>query len=125
MFHRQPRLCLLLSAELSTVKSHPGETGFEGTKGSWRAADAGHCVAGLEPLKRAQERIFVKVQPNAARNAVIFGDTTIIGDHEQPRPRTAAEVKWNHPEHRRQAVCEAGDKAGEMIQASSSLENGE
>lgn len=53
---------------------------------------------------------------------MIFGDTTIIGDHEQPRPRRAAEVKWNHPEHRRQAVCEAGNKAGEMIQASYSLE---
>lgn len=36
-------------------------------KGSWRAAEDWHCVAGLESLKRAQERLPVKVQPSCSK----------------------------------------------------------
>jgi hypothetical protein len=30
-------------ASAGVGKSHPGDTGFEGIKGSWRAAEACHC----------------------------------------------------------------------------------
>jgi hypothetical protein len=33
----------VLQWDLVMYKSHPGGTGFEGTKGSWRAAEALHC----------------------------------------------------------------------------------
>lgn len=33
-------------------KSHPNGISFEGMKESWRAVQAWHCVAGLNPLKR-------------------------------------------------------------------------
>ena len=57
-----PSLHLVRAAELGSM-SHPANAGFEGVKGSWRAAEAWHCVAGLESLKRAQERRLVKMQP--------------------------------------------------------------
>lgn len=34
----------------------------------WKTAEAWHCVAGLESLKRAQEELLVKVQASAARD---------------------------------------------------------
>ena len=44
MFQRQPRLYLKLSAKLPwSCVNHPGGTGFEGMKGTWRAAKARHC----------------------------------------------------------------------------------
>jgi len=36
-------LYLTLQLYLVMCKHHPGGTGFEGMKGSWRAAEAGHC----------------------------------------------------------------------------------
>lgn len=42
MFHRQPRLYIVLAAELGHV-SHPGAIGFEGMERSWRAAEAWQC----------------------------------------------------------------------------------
>ena len=33
----------MLRLDLVTCKSHPGGTGFEGMKGSWKAAEAQHC----------------------------------------------------------------------------------
>lgn len=41
MFQRQPPRAA--AGFLVMCKSHPGGTGFEGVKGSWRAAEAGHC----------------------------------------------------------------------------------
>jgi hypothetical protein len=35
-------LYLVLQLDLVMCKSHPGSTGFEGMKGSWRAAEAWH-----------------------------------------------------------------------------------
>ena len=43
VFQRQPKLYLVLAVKLGSVKSHPGGPGFEGMKGSWRAAEAWHC----------------------------------------------------------------------------------
>ena len=47
-------------------KGHPGGTGFEGMKELSRAAEAWHCVAGMGFLKKAQERLLVKVQPSCS-----------------------------------------------------------
>jgi len=33
----------MLQLDLVMCKSHPGGSGFEGMKASWRAAEAGHC----------------------------------------------------------------------------------
>ena len=33
----------MLHLDLVMCKSHPGGNGFEGRKGSWRAAEAWHC----------------------------------------------------------------------------------
>jgi hypothetical protein len=43
VFQRYPRLYLVLQWDLVMCKSHPGGTGFEGMKGSCRAAEARHC----------------------------------------------------------------------------------
>ena len=37
------KVVLLLQRDLVICKSHPGGTGFEGMKGSRRAAEAQHC----------------------------------------------------------------------------------
>ena len=42
VFQRQTRLYLMLQLYLVMCKSHPAGTGFEGMKGSWRAAEARH-----------------------------------------------------------------------------------
>ena len=43
---------LLMAAEFGSVRvTHPGGAGFESMKGSWRAAEAWHCVAELESLE--------------------------------------------------------------------------
>lgn len=41
-------------------------TGFEGTKGPWKAAEAWHCVSGLEVLKTGQEVSMVRVHAASA-----------------------------------------------------------
>ena len=41
-------------------------------KGAWRAAEAWHCVAGLELPKRAHERLLAKVQPSFSRRPRIL-----------------------------------------------------
>lgn len=46
------RLPLMLVAELADVKNYPYGTGFEYMKGSWRAARAWYCVAGLESQEK-------------------------------------------------------------------------
>lgn len=43
---------LMLVAELANVKNYPYSTGFEYMIGSWRAARAWYCVAGLESQKK-------------------------------------------------------------------------
>ena len=52
---------------------------FEGMKGCDRAMEAQHYVAGLESLKRAQERLLVKVQPSCSRRPQHFGDASTMG----------------------------------------------
>ena len=37
------KVVLLLQRDLVICKGHPGGTGFEGMKGSYRAAEAWHC----------------------------------------------------------------------------------
>jgi hypothetical protein len=43
VFQSQPQLYLVLQLDLVMCNSHPGGTGFEGMKGSWRAAEAQDC----------------------------------------------------------------------------------
>ena len=38
-----PKVVLLLQRDLVICKGHPGGTGFEGMKGSHKAAEARHC----------------------------------------------------------------------------------
>ena len=65
----------MLAVKFGSV-SHPGGTDFEGMKGSWREAEAWHCVAGLGSLKKAEERLLIKVQPNCSRDPNILGDAS-------------------------------------------------
>ena len=67
-------------------------------------------MAGLESLKRAQERLKVKVQPSSCRRVQHFGDARTRG---QP-PRTAAGVEWSQPEPRRHVLCATEDRAREV-----------
>lgn len=71
---------LTLAAEPGSV-SHSGAAGFEGVKGSWRPTEACHCAEGLEFLKRAQERLLVKVQPSCSKGLTprSFGDVSAVG----------------------------------------------
>lgn len=87
MFQTWPKLYLVLAAELGSCKSHPEGAGFEVVKGSWGAAEAWQCVAGLESPKRAQKKLLVKVQPVAVRNLSSFGDASTTG---RPQRRAAA-----------------------------------
>jgi hypothetical protein len=86
-------------------KSHSGGTGFEGMKGSWDAAETWHCekpgdvigegtnslsVEGpgnergritnlkLGTMKRAYERLLVRVQPRCRRRLHHFGGASIL-----------------------------------------------
>jgi hypothetical protein len=43
VFQRETSLYLVLWLDLVMFKSYPGGTGFEGMKGSQRAAEARHC----------------------------------------------------------------------------------
>jgi len=51
----------VLAVELGSINKDPGGANFEAMKGSWRTAEAWHCVAGWKFLERAQERLLVKV----------------------------------------------------------------
>ena len=64
-------------------KSHPGGTGFEGRKGSWRAAEAWHCVTGLESLNRAQEKLMMKEQPSCSRDSSTVEMPVSWDDHQK------------------------------------------
>ena len=55
VFQRYPRFYFVLHWDLVMCKNHPGGTGFEGMKGSWRTAEAWHSENLRRPL--------VKVQP--------------------------------------------------------------
>ena len=59
--------------------SHLGATGFEGKKGSWRAAEALHYGAGLESLKGAQERLLAKLEPSYSKRTQHVGDASTVG----------------------------------------------
>ena len=84
-------------------KNHPGGTGFEGMKGSWEEAEAGHCERpwkaigegaasaavdspGLKgsckklrfgTMKRAYERLLMK--PSCSGRPQYIGDVSTIG----------------------------------------------
>ncbi|EDL84845.1 rCG42408 [Rattus norvegicus] len=63
------------------------------------------CVAGLKSLKRAQERLEVKVQPRCSRRLQHFGDARTRG---QP-PRTSEGVEGSQPDPGRQTVLQRAE----------------
>lgn len=74
-------------------------------KEQWKLGEAWCCRTVLESLKRAQERLLVKVQPSCTRTPQNFGDDRPMG---WPL-RTATAEEWRQPEQRRQAECAAED----------------
>lgn len=54
----------MLAAKLGSVKSHPGSAGFTGKKGSWREAEAWHCLlqAARRGLSEGQPQWQLKAQ---------------------------------------------------------------
>jgi hypothetical protein len=100
-------------------KGHPGGTGFEGMKGSWRTAEARHCerpgqaigegaalvaIEGpgdhaknlkLGTMKRVYERLFEKVQPSCNRR------TFWRCQYHGMITKKAAAVEWSQLEPRR------------------------
>jgi hypothetical protein len=40
----------MLQLDLVMCNNHPGSTGFEGMKGSWRSAEAWHCERPGKPF---------------------------------------------------------------------------
>ena len=57
----------MLTARLGSVKSHPEDTGFEGMKGSGKAAEAWHC-----------ERPGKAIGKSAARSPSNFGEASTL-----------------------------------------------
>lgn len=72
-------------------------------KGSWGATEACHCVADLEPLKKAWRGCWWKCSPVVTRDSSIG-----------QLPRTAAVVEWSQPELRRQSVWAAQVRARDV-----------
>ena len=58
---RQPSLNLELAAEVGSM-SHPGATGFDVIKGSWRAAVACHCERPGETIGEGAASVAVEGQ---------------------------------------------------------------
>lgn len=50
MFWRQLSCTLCWQPDLEMCKRHPGDIGFEGMKGSWRAAESFHCERSGEAI---------------------------------------------------------------------------
>lgn len=66
-------------------KSSPGDTGFEGLKGSQREVEAWNYVAGPESLKRAHKELLVKMQPSFSRDPSIV-EIPVPWDASQAQP---------------------------------------
>ena len=75
------KVVLLLQRDLVICKGHPGGTGFEGMKGSCRAAETQHC-----------ERPWKAIGEGAASDAIddpglwchaVFGEARTMNDQEQ------------------------------------------
>ena len=56
------KVVFLLQRDLVICKGHPGGTGFEGMKGSHKAAEAGHCERPWRPLVKVQPQLQLKAQ---------------------------------------------------------------
>jgi hypothetical protein len=69
----------------------------------WRESDAWHHAAGLEPLKRGQERQLMKLQQRHQHFVTIRTNT-----------KDRVYMEWSHLEHRRQIVCALDGTAKEM-----------
>jgi hypothetical protein len=132
------KVVLLLQRDLVMCKSYPGGTGFEGMKGSHRAAEALHCeweaMEGhwwrcilscnwwprnegvmqkelrLSTMRRAYERLLLK--PSYIGRQQHFGDASTM----RWPPRTAAQWSmggWSLDNN----VCATKGMAGEVTQA--------
>ena len=105
------------------IKSHPGGTGFEGMKVSWRAAEVWHCESHGRPLVKVQlscnwwprtEGVMQRSWGLAPWREPMRGycwsqvtveDSSIL---EMLVPRTAAAVEYTQLELRRHGVCYKG-----------------
>jgi hypothetical protein len=119
-------------SDLIMDKNHPGDTGFETWRGSswWEASTVrgqerslvkaqpqwqlkaqdwrAHAEKlRLSTVKRAYEKLFVKVQSSYNRRQQCFGDANTM----RWPPRTAAAVKYRQLELRRQGVCYKGQSS--------------
>jgi hypothetical protein len=126
----------MLQLYLAMGKSHPGDTGFEDVKGSWRAAEAGHVRGHGRPLvkvqpqsqlmaqdwrghakelrpstmKRAYERLLVK--PSYSERQQCFGDASTMNDHQEQQQQWNTGI-WSL-EYK---VCATKGRVGEVSQA--------
>lgn len=101
--------CVPEAAKVDSIKSQPRGIGCEGMKGSWGAAEAWHCVAGLEFLKGAQELSLVDLlwhRPTLALRlslAVCSNRKRARGAEETGRslklPQTNPLTCWREREH--------------------------
>ncbi|KAL6038396.1 hypothetical protein STEG23_021959, partial [Scotinomys teguina] len=88
---------------LKMCKPHPGGTGFEDMKGSWREVEAWHPKESL--------RDAIEESSPVAEGTQHFGDASNM----RQAPRTSAQR--SQPEPGRQAVCAAEDGARDVTQA--------
>ena len=56
------KVVLLLQRDLVICKGHPGGTGFEGMKGSCKAAEVRHCERHGRPLIKVQPQFQLMAQ---------------------------------------------------------------
>lgn len=78
--------------------------GFESIKGSWKAAEAWH-----------QESLLVKLQPGCNRKTPVFWRCQYHGSTRVIKDRSISGEKPGEP--RRQGVCAAEGRGGEVTQA--------
>lgn len=58
MFQKQPRLSLMLAAELGSIRvTQVVLTGFEDMNSSWRAAEAWHCAVSVADFLKTGYKI--------------------------------------------------------------------
>jgi len=88
---------------LVTYESLQGGTGFEGVKGTWRAAEIWHCAVGLKSLKREQGKLTVKVQIELHWRPQHPGDASIVNIKNSGNCR--AELSRVY----RRAMCAVGE----------------
>ena len=79
-------------------------------KGSWRAAEAWHCVAGLESLKKGLKGSLVRVQPSCSGDTRIFEMPGLYDSQDRACPvgscryreptGQAVDYEWQDPRDR-------------------------